>query len=400
MTDTIIGDEIRLKFWEIAPYFRCPVVGTCLSISEQATLLKKAGISAADQSPFEIHETLVSAAGNENRLSRRIDGFLCRKFARETAALCKCSPESLVEQFRASLESGEIAGVLWIAAFRSDLLAEQRRQMFSMLHMTMHADAGQRKKLERKLAEQAKAADGMKQDLKRAIADRRSLQKGLERCQMEKVSLQNALTAANNEKTRLREILQHKEDGTAAAMAEKEMKESHNEADAFHRQLEESRQYATALEEDNAQLLSELSRWKEANRQFHDEAQEVFHAIARLLECNAGCAASGLCRKRILIVGGIERMETLYRNLIEVGGGIFEYHDGYVNNGARDLENRVMRADMVLCPINCISHAACSIVKRLGKKHSKTVHMLHNFSLSSVAKAIWNEGGGISGTPN
>ncbi|MDR0842968.1 MAG: DUF2325 domain-containing protein, partial [Acidobacteriota bacterium] len=97
------------------------------------------------------------------------------------------------------------------------------------------------------------------------------------------------------------------------------------------------------------------------------------------------------CQKRILIVGGIERMESRYRRLIEEGGGVMEYHDGHVSKGAHELECCLRRADMVLCPINCNSHAACLIIKKLGKKHRKPVCMLPNFSLSAVSRAIWNK---------
>jgi hypothetical protein len=100
-----------------------------------------------------------------------------------------------------------------------------------------------------------------------------------------------------------------------------------------------------------------------------------------------------LCRKRILIVGGITRMESLYRQLIESNGGVFEYHDGYVKGGTKKLEFSLKRADMVLCPVDCNSHAACSLVKNLGKKYKKPVHMLTNSSLSAVLQVIGKDGG-------
>ena len=81
-------------------------------------------------------------------------------------------------------------------------------------------------------------------------------------------------------------------------------------------------------------------------------------------------------------------MEALYRRLIEDSGGIFEYHDGYMKKGAKMLENRLLRADMVLCPVNCNSHAACTMVKNLAKKHNKPLHMLANSSLSTVSQVI------------
>jgi hypothetical protein len=100
------------------------------------------------------------------------------------------------------------------------------------------------------------------------------------------------------------------------------------------------------------------------------------------------CSSFDLDRKRILIVGGITRMESLYRELVESHGGIFEYHDGYMRHGVKNLESRLRRADLVVCPVNCNSHAACIQVKTLAKKYKKTVHMLASYSLSCISKVI------------
>ena len=85
---------------------------------------------------------------------------------------------------------------------------------------------------------------------------------------------------------------------------------------------------------------------------------------------------------------GIEHMESAYRKLVEERGGILEYHAGHMKSGGRALENSVQRADLVLCPVNCNSHGACLMVKNLGKKYKKPVHMLPNFSLSTLARTV------------
>jgi len=116
-------------------------------------------------------------------------------------------------------------------------------------------------------------------------------------------------------------------------------------------------------------------------------ADEPSYMPCRSGDC-AKCPSYDLCRKRVLIVGGIERMEKAYRKLVEERGGIFEYHAGHMKSGSKGLENSVQRADMVLCPVNCNSHGACLKVKSLGKKFKKPVHMLSNFSLSAVARTM------------
>ncbi len=81
-------------------------------------------------------------------------------------------------------------------------------------------------------------------------------------------------------------------------------------------------------------------------------------------------------------------MQAYYRDLIEQKGGIFEYHDGYMNGGKRGLEGQVKRSDIVLCPVNCNSHGGCLSVKKLCQKHNKPVQMLSGASLSAISQAI------------
>ena len=106
-------------------------------------------------------------------------------------------------------------------------------------------------------------------------------------------------------------------------------------------------------------------------------------------DCAESCPSFNLCRQRVLIVGGIERMESRYRKLVEEeGGGILEYHAGHMRGGKKQLEKCLQRADVVLCPVNCNSHGACLMVKNLAKKYRKPVHMMPNFSISAVAGVI------------
>lgn len=108
----------------------------------------------------------------------------------------------------------------------------------------------------------------------------------------------------------------------------------------------------------------------------------------RGLRCDEKCPAFELCDKRILIVGGVERMEALYRDFIEGRGGELDYHSGHLRNGINDLKSSLRRADIILCPVNCNSHGACLKVKQLAKKHNKTFYMLPNASLSALSRLL------------
>lgn len=101
-----------------------------------------------------------------------------------------------------------------------------------------------------------------------------------------------------------------------------------------------------------------------------------------------GCLVRGLCGKRILIVGGLDRLKSSYCSLVEEQGGVCEHHCGCVRGGHRRLAASLKRADLVLCLADCNSHAACMTVKNLGKRLGKPVRMLGSSSLNSVSEAL------------
>ncbi|MCD6271285.1 MAG: DUF2325 domain-containing protein, partial [Deltaproteobacteria bacterium] len=131
------------------------------------------------------------------------------------------------------------------------------------------------------------------------------------------------------------------------------------------------------------------------NQQLAEEVSGLISKLTSFVEkedqCRDTCARYQLCSKRILIVGGITKIKHLYKQLVESSGGEFDYHDGYMNNGKINIEARVMRADLVICPVNCNSHTACERVKNLCRKFDRPVKMLANSSLSSISDALLKE---------
>jgi len=151
-----------------------------------------------------------------------------------------------------------------------------------------------------------------------------------------------------------------------------------------------------ALKNQNRQLLLELNSKRKMNDRLKKETESIAIRFSALNRCDATCPSFDLCRKRILIVGGIVKIKDRYKKLIEENGGIFEYHDGYMKGGKKGLKYQVRRADLVLCPVNCNSHNACSLTKKLGKKYSRPVHMLAGSGLSAISQALLESQKGAS----
>lgn len=84
-------------------------------------------------------------------------------------------------------------------------------------------------------------------------------------------------------------------------------------------------------------------------------------------------------------------MESLYREFIEGGGGVLDYHNGSLQGGHAPARAEPQARGHILCPVNCNSHGACIKVKNLAKKHNKTFYMLPNGSLSTISRLLGSE---------
>ncbi|MBC7953786.1 MAG: DUF2325 domain-containing protein [Rhodospirillaceae bacterium] len=75
--------------------------------------------------------------------------------------------------------------------------------------------------------------------------------------------------------------------------------------------------------------------------------------------------------RRILVVGGRTRHISHYRRAVEALRGQFLHHDGGVEDNLDRLGGLFGRADAVVMPVDCVSHAAQSLAKRLCKQSGK-----------------------------
>ncbi len=386
----------RLKFWEVDFLFRCPLVGTCLTLSEQRQLLKK--VNAALKTPFEMHEMLVACSETENALSKRVDNLLNRKFGREAEKFLEFDNGAFLSEFKERIRTGDHDILLWAAAIKPGLPKELKREIFGEIHMAMHWNGEYCAKLQSTLDRQEEELLQLRQCVEETKRHRRSLQKENESLKREQAELKAKSAAVEREKDKP-EMPTEENALSGGAGSTRDIIFLKQELESMRRALKEKERDAATLRDENLRLTAEIEKNEELNRRFLSESQEVIRELISLSRCSEQCPSFDLCKKRILIVGGMTKMASLYRDLIEGSGGVFEYHDGYMQKGDSRLESLLKRADVVLCPVNCNSHAACTLVKNLAKKHNKTLHMLACSSLSAISRVIWGTGSG-KGTIN
>jgi hypothetical protein len=377
-----------LKFWQIEASFRCPIIGICLTPVEQKHLLRKAGVSIKNKSPYEIHELLVASAQSENPVSRRVDRLLNHKYGRCASELNGLDEQELLDRWHTAFQSGHYLSEFWAAVSRPNLSREAEKEIFAPIHMSMHANAEHTARLRRQLEQQKNEAIERESRIKRLQIGRKALQTEHEALKRRQAQANERLLSTEQklsgrsiqpDKMKIRHRMQELEREKQRLVGT--LADQSDQLKAKDRRLQ-------LLADEVARLTRELDAQKQAEAWLRNETEGALRSLFETNRCDASCPEFNLCRKRVLIVGGITRMEALYRQLIENSGGVFEYHDGYLNGGAKHLENRLKRSDIVICPVNCNSHAACALVKNLGKKHNKTVHMLANFSLSAVSNLI------------
>jgi hypothetical protein len=365
-------------------------VGTCLSSPDQRRILRRSGIDVNGLSAFEVHELLVASTEKKCPVAERIDARLTGKFARSCDHLFDIGIGELRDLWRSSFSRGTWEEIFWAVASRRDLPYSFRREVFGSVHMAMHWNSHQSACLKKKLADQEKRIHGIHEKLSLQNRAVRKLTDENDSLRRQNEHFKKTIAFYRSEQDRLQQTLEEAVTPVRGA-GQEEAGMLEKRIESLTRILQEEKEKNQALARENGDLLDELDKQLDLNERFQRDAREIMDQLARFDRCDASCPSFDLCKKRILLVGGVTRIKTLYRQLVEDGGGVFEYHDGYMTKGAKDLERRLKQADVVLCPVNCNSHGACSMVKKLGKKHNKPVHMMASSSLTAFSQVLRGE---------
>lgn len=352
------------------------------------TDLEKRRDFAQKKNPFQIHEILVSSSENENKISRKVDLKLGRKFRSEIEKFFDPREDEFMRLWKAHFEGGEFEGIFWVAAIRPDLSPKARRAIFGDIHMAMHLGARRQNEARQALVNQQKNSQELTLRLKEASGTGRILRKENKRLKDSLAKLQERNSSLDKEKLRLEKEMAGLQNYSLLAQLRTENQDLQLQLRSLFKEIEDYQRRLNGVQRRNEELESELDRQREINRCLGEEIETIITQFANMNSCDETCPSFSLCRKRILIVGGMTKMKAFYRKLIEDNGGVFEYHDGYTRGSTKSLDCQIRRADVVLCPVNCNGHNACSMAKRLGKKYKRTVKMLPGSGLSAISRAL------------
>lgn len=369
------------KLWELPSHYHCMVVGTCLSVEELQKLARQSGLEIQDHSDYGLHSLFVNHANEPNRLSRLMQKYLEKKYAsyRKRFAVVTDN-EHLLQLWNEARQQGEIASALWVAMTHPIIDEFTQHEIYAQVHMLSHqVGALQRADLRKLHALQQREIQSQKQlnELRQSVQER---DKQLQTMQQE---LQTARQLIRTQaETTVKVIV---DDDAMLPLAQQEIAK-------LREQLTTLRTQAIAQQAQIEILHTHLQQEQEEKRALEIHLEQLLTPDS----CN-GCEISGTeqcplptqSNRCVLYVGGRDKLKPHFRTLVEQHyGGRFLHHDGGLHGKDQYLHQVLCQADIVFCPVDCISHNACRTIKQFCKKNGKPMVLLRTESLSAFSHGL------------
>ncbi len=389
----------RLKFWELSSRFHCAALGTCLTLKELRQLGKKAHIDGIETwDDYYIHVSFLKALDTKCYVSTLVNKLLDKKYKINILSFSKTkTEEERVALWNKAVNTGDIAGAFWAMLTHPDTTEETLFQIYGKVHMLSHLSGATARIDMREFH--------MLEERNHALQEQINTNEVVFNKKLDKKEEQLA-----NLKAELSELQQEKGLYEQAKVELNQIKET----PFIHRFQDEIKQLKIELE--NARLNAErleknCQKWEaiatHAQEQndvleqqldnLSDEKLSVENTLTSLLsqgsESIDSCEAcpnsnSDLCGRCVLYIGGRNSQYTHFRKLVEQQNGAFIHHDGGREDGHQKLASIVSKADVVVCPLDCVSHTAMNAVKRHCQINTKQLVFIPHASLSAFSKGL------------
>lgn len=378
------GDKRRRKLWKIDAAFSCSLIGTCLSQEDSAWLMRRLQVpQLAGASEYEIHRFLVRESVRDGVAARLMHKRLEAKYAGIVKRFMRESePRALTALWEGAVAEGKVAAAYWALLTHPHVDDALKARAFGDVHMLSHINGGENRKLMRdhsQLARQFADLEQRSQRAERAAAERLQAR-------------EQRIHALEEEVRRLRGQAAPAKPTAAVVAAQESAKEGGKDGEVkrLEKLLEDYRRRAS-VERWRARKAEDECRRLRRQTQEAGDGVAAF-AAATLPTPPAASTQDDIAGKSILYVGGRPHVLRHLKASVEARNACLLHHDGGMEQTTRSLEGMVERADIVVCPIDCISHDACLRVKSMCKQRAKPFLPLRNAGASSFHRAL-NLGG-------
>lgn len=399
----------RKKIWEIESPYHCSIIGTCLSVADLKKIAGKHKVTiSSPMTPYMIHSHFVHQAAEHDDISKKMNKLLDQKFRRSIKKFSTAkSGDDLKKIWIESRKSRSLSGTYWAAMTHPAASDDLMKEFYGEVHMLSHRSARNNNSLLKRLSDAEERVEVFKQAL---MELRTEDQKLLSKQSIEIEILREQLTEASSYGQQLiaaKERIYDLKNGPESIKLCHSIQELTTANTTFAKELKTLKEEKAYLKKERDQLKEENLKLNGIRQEQHDELktkEDECRALDNLLqdmfttpeneciECKDfktdKCPGPDLCGRKILYVGGRHALRAQYRWMIEKCGGKFIHHDGGKEDSRQKLPNMVGQADVVIFPVDCVSHDASLKAKKICKQQEKPFIAMRTASVTSLAKSL------------
>lgn len=367
-------DGARLKTWQLSPSLHCSIIGTCLTASELRQLLVKVGDHNAKSATDHIlHSRGVQLAGQRDGAGKLLNKALDNRHGTAIRQTSKLSAVAdLRTYWREAFDRGDIAGAYWAVLSHPATDADLIKDVFGEVHMLSHLvgsasrlDIARLNQLQAALDEANRKLARQEQRLAEAASERAKLQSelGALKQRVSELSAKREPAPLPIDKTRDSERKAPDQQSRNSALAE-QLQAAREEAKLMAARAAEAEKLAAQLQSENEALEARKGGDRDTPSSLALDGQVV------------------------LYVGGRRRLHDRLKSVAAEAGASIMFHDGGLEDNTSLLPAYVGRADLVVFPVDNISHAGMGITKKLCYEGGKPLVPMRSAGLGSFAAVI------------
>ena len=385
----------RDRLWELPKAVYCSVIGTCVTLEELRKISKKdKSHNYESLCDYELHKTFVSAATNKrNFLARELQRLLEKKFQIIIRRFRDYSAQMLDDAWEEAVVAGDISGTYWTLITHPMTPNDLLDRIFGDIHMLSHISGASLRTDVRQVGRLTSRVRRLEDEIKKV----RSVSSNYTAKLMNEVNESGRKLKSSQDINRsLNEKLNRFEKRINSG------KYVQKEVDRLTRDLAVTRLQKDRLSE-KLRITSEQKKALELKKGDLEKeligSRNEIESLESLLEQimgkhtrgDIGASGSGeldLEQRCVLYVGGLSGQKSHYQAIVEQFNGSFLYHDGGLENGQKSLSSALARADVVLCPWDCVSHNATQKIKIQCTRDATPILFLRRASTSAFLKGL------------
>ena len=381
----------RRRLWELNERNHCPVIGVCLSIDELVRFARRFGFTASLQDHYALHVEAANRSNTRNVVSRAMQKHLDMKYRQQIVTFNQAKTDTEVrELWEQYFTGGDVAGAMWASLTHKATSERTQEIIYANVHMHSHqtgagqaADIRRLNQLEKENAEYRATVGHQQQQqtqtearLREKLNNVTNELENLRQTQTEMTALQERIRTLESGEAmvemgrRLMDLTTANEQLRAVAMRVSILEESLKAACNGGTTLVKERNSLVA----ERNMLEGLLMAKVNEEQPYDQLQTL--------------GKFSMQESCVLCVGGRTALLPQYRMLAKQQGICLIHHDGGQEEALSRLPDLIGRATAVICPTDCVSHAAYYQLKRHCKLINKPCLLFKGASVTSFAKAL------------